>query len=103
MCSTDYAPDEVRARVEELADELNRRGLATTVLKTGGHQRHPCIRATNKSVTRMSEDIYAAPAEGKWYFWWSWAETIAPVEEVEKVAVAISCVLDPFGQSAGQV
>jgi len=56
---------------------------------------HPCVRATNTALSRMSEDVYAAPADGSWFFWWSWAERIGPIDDVTKAADAITYVLNP--------
>lgn len=82
-----------RAQVEALAGELSRRGFATTVT-TSGAQRHPSVRVANKKVTRLWEDIYAAPADGEWFFWWSWADRIGPITDLETAAQAIAYVLN---------
>jgi hypothetical protein len=80
-------------QAEALADALRRKGFSTTVLAKGGHQRHPCVRVTNRSVSQMSEDVYAADAEGQWWFWWSWTEPISRISDVQRVADAIAHVL----------
>jgi hypothetical protein len=88
---------EVTAQLEALAGELSRRGFATSV--TGAalqHHHHPCVRVTNIHIARMSEDVYAAPGkDGQWAFWWSWADKIGPVEDIEAAAVTIAYVLSP--------
>jgi hypothetical protein len=84
------------AQVEALAGELSRRGFATSVTGAALHHHHPCVRVTNTHVTRMSEDVYAAPGrDGQWAFWWSWADKIGPVDDIEAAAMAIAYVLSP--------
>jgi hypothetical protein len=85
------------AQVEALACELSRRGFATSVARAAPHhQHHPCVRVTNTHVTRMSDDVYAAPdAGGNWAFWWSWADRIGPIGDIGAAAVAIAYVLSP--------
>ena len=84
------------AQVEALAGELSRRGFATSVTKAGPHHHHPCMRVANIQVARMCEDVYAAPGgDGNWAFWWSWADPIAPIGDIEAAAVAIAYVLSP--------
>jgi hypothetical protein len=42
----------------------------------------------------LCETIYAAPAvDGSWWFWWSWADRIAPVEDVEATTFKVHYVL----------
>jgi hypothetical protein len=82
------------AQVEALARELSRRGFAATVT-TSGTQRHPSVRVANKKVTRMWEDIYAAPTDCEWFFWWSWADRIGPMGDIAATAAAIAYVLNP--------
>jgi hypothetical protein len=87
-------------QVEALARELSQRGFATTVRANG--PRHPCVRVTNTHVARMSEDVYAAPGrDGQWSFWWSWADRIGPIGDIEAAAVAIAYVLNASPGPAG--
>jgi hypothetical protein len=102
MCTEQAAEVNPREQAQALANVLSEKGFATAVLTKGGHQRHPCVHAANRMVSRMAEDIYVAPAEGQWFFWWSWCERIGTIHEVDKVAHIVTYVLDPFGQSAGQ-
>ena len=82
------------AQVEALAHELSRRGFATTVTASGA-QRHSSVRVANKKVTRMWEEVYVAPADGGWFFWWSWADRIGPIGDIAAAAAAIAYVLRP--------
>jgi hypothetical protein len=94
--STDQVTEtDATAQVEALAHELSRRGFATTVT-TGDGRRHPCVRVVNRDAAHMQEDVYAAPGtDGQWSFWWSWADKIGPIDDIETAAAAISYVLDP--------
>jgi hypothetical protein len=95
--STQQAPAaDATVQVEALARELSRRGFATSVTRAGMGHHHPCLRVTNTHLARMSEDVYAAPgSDGQWAFWWSWADKIGPVGDIEAAAVAIAYVLSP--------
>jgi hypothetical protein len=95
--STEQVTDvDAAAQVVALAGELSRRGFATSVTGDGPHHHQPCVRVANIQVARMFEDVYAAPgAGGKWAFWWSWADPIGPIDDVEAAAVAIAYVLSP--------
>jgi hypothetical protein len=58
--------------------------------------RHPCLSVINRAVAQLSENIYAAPAvDGAWWLWWSWAERIGPLDDIEPVAAKITHVLSP--------
>jgi hypothetical protein len=82
-------------QLEALAYDLSARGLATTI--TTGRS-HPCVRVVNESASQMCEDIYAAPArDGSWWFWWSWADRIAPLGDVGAAALKIAYVLMAHG------
>jgi hypothetical protein len=40
--------------------------------------------------------VYAAPAEdGSWWLWWSWADQLAPIDEIDTAAFKIAYVLTP--------
>jgi hypothetical protein len=87
---------DARAQIEVLAQELSRRGFATSVTGAGMRHHHPCVRVTNTHLARMSEDVYAAPGgDGRWSFWWSWADRIGPIDDIETAALTIAYVLSP--------
>jgi hypothetical protein len=76
-----------------LAVNLRARGFTAQVTRAG---RRECVGVANQSVPQLSETVYAAPADdGTWWFWWSWADRIAPVSEVETAAFKIAYVLTP--------
>jgi len=90
MNAEHLAAAEPRTRAEELAQALNGRGLTATVLRSGGHQIHPCVEITSGMGV---EWVYAAPEDGHWWFWWSSMELIAPVSEVSAAADDIARAL----------
>jgi len=82
-----------RVLAEALAGILNGKGFTTTVLKSGGHQHHPCVEIKGGKDWQGTEWVYAAPEDGHWWFWWSSLELIAPVGEVTLAADEIARVL----------
>jgi hypothetical protein len=87
---------EVTAQLEALAADLSKRGFTATIAMGG---RYPRLMVVNKAASRLSEDIYAAPtSDDGWWFWWSWAERIAPIGDVDSAAFKIAHVLTPNGR-----
>jgi hypothetical protein len=80
-------------RLDALAVELDRRGFSARVLVTGEKLR---MWVQNRAFSQVSDAVYAAPAEdGSWWLWWSWADQLAPIDDVESAAVKIAYVLTP--------
>ncbi len=80
------------ARLEGLASRLADRGLRARLIAPPG--RVPSLHVVNPVVTSLAEDVYAGRAEdGLWWFWWSWADQIAPSEDLDGAAAVISRVL----------
>jgi hypothetical protein len=80
------------ARLEGLANRLADRGLRARLMTPPG--RVPSLHVVNPAVTSLAEDVYAGRAQdGLWWFWWSWADQIAPGEDLEGAAAVISRVL----------
>ena len=80
-------------RLDALANELDRRGFSARVLVTGDKLR---MWVQNRSIIQLSDAVYAAPAEdGSWWLWWSWADQLSPIDDVESAAVKIAYVLTP--------
>jgi hypothetical protein len=80
------------ARLEGLAAVLADRGLRTAVLTPRG--RLPSLHVVNPSASSLAEDVYAGRGQdGRWCFWWSWAERIAAGEDLEGAAAVIERVL----------
>lgn len=83
-------------RLEKLAEELGRRGLRTRLMTP--HGRIPSLHVVNPAVSRMAEDVYVGRSQdGLWWFWWPWAERIAPGDQVAQTAAMIAKVLDANG------
>ncbi|SRR5216683_7655670 len=80
-------------RLEALAADLGGRGFVTRIFDGG---RHPGVSVINPKATQLCENVYAAPAgDGSVWFWWSWAERLAPIDDVDGAAVKIAHVLTP--------
>lgn len=80
-------------RLEELAEELSRRGLRTRLINPLG--RVPSLHVVNPSVSRLAEDVYVGRSQdGLWWFWWPWAERIASGDNAAQAADLIARVLD---------
>src|ERR1700689_5563330 len=74
-------------RLEELAGELDRRGFQTSLMTPAG--RVPSLHVVNPAASRLAEDVYVGRSQdGLWWFWWPWAERIAPGHEVSEAATA---------------
>jgi len=79
-----------------LGEALARLGFTTEVLKSGGHQQHPCVVVTSgpARVMRAAEYVYAGPDQaGQWLFWLSCSqqdpldlEPVAPISDVSVTA-----------------
>src|SRR5262249_14143302 len=79
-----------RDQAAALAAALRDKNLEVFMLASRGHERHPCVHITNP----LPVDIYAAPDEGTWYFWWPWMERIGPIDAVAEVAEVVSYVVN---------
>jgi hypothetical protein len=87
------APTVVADRLGALAANLDELGFGTRVLATSGT---PHVSVENRSVPRLSEVVYAAPAEdGSWWLWWSWADQLAPIDAIDVATFKIAYVLTP--------
>jgi hypothetical protein len=81
----------VADRLQALAADLGRRGFSVRLVLTSGRLR---LWVENRSVPQLSEVVYAAPADdGAWWLWWSWADRLASIEDVDDAAVRIAHVL----------
>jgi hypothetical protein len=84
------------AELEKLAAELDGKTYAVTLVTTTG--RRPCLSITNRQAVQLTEFIYAAPADdGQGWFWWGWAQQIAPVTDLADAAAAVDRVLRILG------
>jgi hypothetical protein len=80
------------ARLQGLAVVLAQHGLRARVITPPG--RVPSLHVVNPRAAVLAEDVYAGRGQdGRWWFWWSWAEQIAADEDVEDAAATIARVL----------
>ncbi len=97
--STSATPGPLRAyltRLEQLADVLARSGLRSRVVAPPG--RAPCLHVVNPATVALAEDIYTGrDGDGCWWYWWPWAEPIAPGTDPEAAAARIAHVLAVSG------
>jgi hypothetical protein len=90
---TDASAAEATRQLEALAENLTNRGFHAHVIRAHGQT---CTCVSNRSAPQLCESIYAAPAaDGSWWFWWAWADRIAPVSDVEAAAFKIAYLLTP--------
>jgi len=76
-----------KAALERLAAALDSRDYATTLLTS--HGQTPRLTVVSRLTTALAEDIYA----GNGWYWWSWAEKLAPIADVPAAARKIATVL----------
>jgi hypothetical protein len=79
--------------LEKLAAELRARGFETRLAVPQGHV--PSLSVINPQATALSETVVA----GEDWFWWSWAEKVAPVADVSEAAGVIARVLSAGSSS----
>jgi hypothetical protein len=80
-------------QLEALAEDVQKRGFLAHVVPGG---RYASVTVVNRSLPQLSEAVYAAPSEdGSWWFWWSWADRLAPIDDVDAAAFKIAYVLTP--------
>jgi hypothetical protein len=96
MTATEAPPSrtwrENLARLEDLAVLLASHGLRARVITPPG--RVPSLHVVNPAATVLAEDVYAGRGQdGRWWFWWSWAEQIAADDDREGAATTIARVL----------
>ncbi|HXP19383.1 MAG TPA: hypothetical protein VN840_07035 [Streptosporangiaceae bacterium] len=79
-------------RLEGLATELAAHGLSTRLITPAG--RVPSLHVVNPLASRLAEDVYVGRSQdGLWWFWWPWAERIAPGDDTKTAATLIARVL----------
>jgi hypothetical protein len=84
------------ARLQGLAVVLAQHGLRARVMTPPG--RVPSLHVINPRAAVLAEDVYAGRGQdGRWWFWWSWAEQIAADEDLEGAAAMIARVLADGG------
>ena len=90
--ATEPYPPSFLERLEGLASELAKHGLMTRLMAPVG--RVPSLHVVNPANSRLAEDVYAGRSQdGLWWFWWPWAERIAPGDQLAAAAAVIARVL----------
>ncbi len=82
-----HAPGNDTAALEKLAAELSARGYETRLTVPDG--RPPGLSVINPAAPMLAETVMAY---AEW-FWWPWADRIAPAADVATAADAIARVL----------
>jgi hypothetical protein len=86
------SPASATVYLDKLAEELTNRGLEAWLMAPPG--RVPSVYITNPRARALEENVYANKGkDGLWWFWWSWAERIAVVDDLDASANAITRVL----------
>jgi hypothetical protein len=80
-----------RSYLEPLAEALRQRGFLARITRIGDGPSF--VEVINRDAPDLAESIFAAPAAGGWWFWWSWAQRIAPAADIEPAADRIARVL----------
>jgi hypothetical protein len=78
--------------LEKLADELTHRGLEAWLMAPPS--RKPTLYVTNPGARALEENVYVdCGQDGMHWFWWSWAERISIVDDLDLAASTITRVL----------
>ncbi|MET8987816.1 hypothetical protein ABZW49_20405 [Nonomuraea wenchangensis] len=85
--------EQAATHLRDLQTLLQEQGLHARILTQP--ERLPRLRVINPGCTSLCEVITAAPVEGEWSFWWSWAEPITPISDAATAAERIGYVLTP--------
>lgn len=75
------------AHLHSLGELLERRGLHVRLGTTPGGL--PQLIVVSMAVPTVSEVIFASQRQGTWWFWWSWAERISPVDDLPTASARI--------------
>ena len=78
--------------LESLAAGLARLGLTARLQAPAG--RIPSLYVVNPAASVLAENVVAACGrDGTWWYWWSWAERIAPADDADLAADRVAQVL----------
>jgi len=92
---TDQAGPQLPAELEKLAAELNGGDYEARVMAVPG--RRPYLHVRNRRAGVLNENVYS----GDGWFWFGWAERIAPISDVAAAAQKIMHVLRALADSSG--
>lgn len=80
------------AYLQALATQLGRAGLSTRLTHPIG--RPPTLHVLNPGQPELEEQVMIDQCEnGAWWFWWPWAERIAPAAQMGEAAASICRVV----------
>lgn len=82
--------------LERLGRELRDRGFAVRLTTPQGGP--PSLHVVNPRASALAENILAESIGGSWWFWWSWAERIAPADDLCEAVDRVTRVLAAIGE-----
>ncbi|MBW8483684.1 hypothetical protein [Actinomadura parmotrematis] len=77
--------------LEELGAALVALGMRVRVTLPSGQA--PSLHVMNPEASALAENILVEEGADGWWYWWSWAERIAPAAEVTVAADRVARVL----------
>jgi hypothetical protein len=77
--------------LERLGEELVRRGFRVRIDLPPGQA--PSLHVMNPDASALAENILAEDGADGWWYWWPWAERIAPAGDVPEAARLVARVL----------
>lgn len=78
--------------LEALAYRLRCEGWYVHLATAG--ETAPRVQVVNPNLAAMNDVITVAPGDGGgWWFWWSFGTPLAPVEALDRAALAVARVL----------
>jgi len=83
-----------QAALEALAAAIDPRDHVTTLVTGTG--RVPHLTVTSRHARELAEHVYAQDG----WFWWSWAERIAPTADTTAAAAKVTSVLRTIPEPA---
>lgn len=89
---TDADPEAAIAVLEKLASRLSADGWHVRL--HAPPDRRPMLHVANPRVVFLSDLVTVSQGkDGRWWVWWSWAERIAPADDLDQAAASIGHVL----------
>jgi hypothetical protein len=83
--------DDASTRLEELGWRLGRVGLCARLDMPLG--KPPSLHVVNPAIPTAEERVMIDWRRGEAWFWWAWAERIAPADDLDRATAAVCRVL----------
>lgn len=84
--------DERLDHLERLGEEMTERGFLIRAVTPGTGP--PYLRVANPIAPVLTDRVMCERgADGRYWFWWPWAQRIAPVDDLEGAAERVARVL----------